>query len=378
MPTSARFDVAVLCDIQPLELLPLLATALHAGAGAGHTQGHRKKKGASQATARATPAGAAASLAARLGMLLVGTLLLLGARFWMNRDDVVEVDWSTNPANQQEPRSMRVLTKLYYNVWHAWLLIWPEKLAADWACYSIPVVEDVRDPRNLWSAGLLALLVGSTLFAVWPSPRDANAARSTSASPARSIKHFVLLCIVLTVVPFLPSCGMILNVGFVVADRLLYIPSQGVCLLVAGAVFGALERAGGALPEAGGGKPKKSGKQQPHRSTAGASKGVYAAVMILLCAVATIKTRARSAEWLNEQTLFKTAMLANPGNCRMHHNYATTLDDVLDFKEKEFHLSEAIRLWPVYGSAYTNLGVIYAKVCPHAVRFPPARRVSFA
>eukprot|EP00041_Stephanoeca_diplocostata_P020162 m.445294 g.445294 ORF g.445294 m.445294 type:complete len:107 (+) comp21493_c0_seq3:67-387(+) len=61
------------------------------------------------------------------------------------------------------------------------------------------------------------------------------------------------------------------------------------------------------------------------------------------------------------QTLFKTALDVLPGNCRMHHNYATTLDDYKDREAKEFHLKEAIRIWPEYGAAYTNLGVVYAK-----------------
>ena len=41
------------------------------------------------------------------------------------------------------------------------------------------------------------------------------------------------LALLLLVVPFLPSCNLFFHVGFVVAERILYLPSMGFCLLVA-------------------------------------------------------------------------------------------------------------------------------------------------
>jgi len=37
----------------------------------------------------------------------------------------------------------------------------------------------------------------------------------------------------LTVLPFLPASNMFFPVGFVVAERVLYMPSMGYCMLVA-------------------------------------------------------------------------------------------------------------------------------------------------
>ena len=45
----------------------------------------------------------------------------------------------------------------------------------------------------------------------------------------------------LLVFPFLPASNMLFPVGFVVAERVLYIPSMGFCLLVA-AGFGVISR----------------------------------------------------------------------------------------------------------------------------------------
>jgi len=41
------------------------------------------------------------------------------------------------------------------------------------------------------------------------------------------------MSLVLLVVPFLPASNLFFRVGFVVAERVLYLPSAGYCLLVA-------------------------------------------------------------------------------------------------------------------------------------------------
>ena len=43
------------------------------------------------------------------------------------------------------------------------------------------------------------------------------------------VQNLVFMCVVLVVAPFLPSCGLFLDVGFVVAERILYMPR---CVIV--------------------------------------------------------------------------------------------------------------------------------------------------
>ena len=48
--------------------------------------------------------------------------------------------------------------------------------------------------------------------------------------------HFyrlVLISLAMVIVPFLPAANLLVHVGFVVAERVLYLPSSGWCLLVA-------------------------------------------------------------------------------------------------------------------------------------------------
>lgn len=171
------------------------------------------------------------------------------------------------------------------------------------------------------------------------------------------------------------------------AERLLYIPSHGVCLLAAvlldgifAAVTGSGAGGGEVGNETGAGStsstssgaaaavvaatlPKKSkrGKKSSAGTgsagggggSSGSSKGdwtsargiLFAATIVFVCSVVSNKTRARSLDWNSQGRLYKTAVDMLPGNCRMHHNYATTLETG---KEREFHLREAVRLWPQY------------------------------
>lgn len=43
----------------------------------------------------------------------------------------------------------------------------------------------------------------------------------------------VILSLAMTVIPFLPATNLFIRVGFVIAERVLYLPSAGYCLLVA-------------------------------------------------------------------------------------------------------------------------------------------------
>ena len=53
----------------------------------------------------------------------------------------------------------------------------------------------------------------------------------TCCNPSR--QHVILFALSLLVLPFLPASNFFFPVGFVVAERILYLPSMGSCLLIA-------------------------------------------------------------------------------------------------------------------------------------------------
>ncbi len=68
--------------------------------------------------------------------------------------------------------------------------------------------------------------------------RANNGPNSTVDAPAVSKatcqrRGLVLLSLSLAVLPFMPAANLFFPVGFVIAERILYLPSMGFCLLVA-------------------------------------------------------------------------------------------------------------------------------------------------
>jgi len=63
-----------------------------------------------------------------------------------------------NPASFAESLSTRFMTYCYVYAFNAWLLLSPSKLCYDWQGGSIPLVENIWDPRNLATIGFFIVI----------------------------------------------------------------------------------------------------------------------------------------------------------------------------------------------------------------------------
>lgn len=73
------------------------------------------------------------------------------------------------------------------------------------------------------------------MLAVRPVPAGPNEKLLVRPVPEQSGHHqtFLLQALSLIVLPFIPASNLFFPVGFVVAERVLYVPSMGFCILVA-------------------------------------------------------------------------------------------------------------------------------------------------
>lgn len=94
------------------------------------------------------------------------------------------------------------------------------------------------------------------------------------------------------VFPFLPASNLFFYVGFVIAERILYLPSVGACLVVGAAISGCYRLA------------RRSGSRTRGRA-------VLLATAILI-AVMSAKTLVRNADWRDEESLYRSALHVNP------------------------------------------------------------------
>lgn len=248
----------------------------------------------------------------RILILLTFSMILIYARMRIMNFETPKFNKMDNPSSDSSCGWLtRILTQNFLYVLNFWLLLCPDWLCFDWALGSIQLVDSLTDLRIL---SILIFYIFSALILLKGSKT-------------------VLLSLFLVIIPFLPASGII-KVGFVIAERVLYIPSIGFSLLVA----------------IGFDRLLKSFEKL---------KLIFYCLFSFLILVMIIKTRVRSKEWSIEETLFKSALRVCPNNAKVYYNIARLATDKND-KETAFnYYHKAIELHPDYESALMNLGNLY-------------------
>lgn len=126
------------------------------------------------------------------------------------------------------------------------------------------------------------------------SQNHAASARLAFTSPA----DIVTLALALLILPFIPATNLFFYVGFVVAERVLYIPSMGFCLLVALGVDHIYRRQDSTF-----------------------RKRLVLVATGLLLLVMSARTVVRNRDWLNEENLYRSGIPVNPPKGNAHFNF---------------------------------------------------------
>lgn len=121
------------------------------------------------------------------------------------------------------------------------------------------------------------------------------------------VSNAILLSIALMVLTFLPATNLFFYVGFVVAERILYLPSVGFCLLIG--------LSGGALIDSNPSEPSKGVRQRQRHA-------IMLCISIALMAYSA-KTIVRNIDWRDEESLYRSAIHVNPpkGNFPFSHQF---------------------------------------------------------
>ncbi|KNC31187.1 Transmembrane and TPR repeat-containing protein [Lucilia cuprina] len=147
----------------------------------------------------------------------------------------------------------------------------------------------------------------------------------------------LLMALAFLTLPFLPATNLVFYVGFVVAERLLYLPSFGFCLLV-GFGFGKLiDRV-------------RTSKNPRHQQM------LILSLCLVLCALSA-RTIKRNLDWRDEESLYRSAVQINPPKAL--GNLGSVLSSQARYKEAEEVLLEAIKYRPNMADVHFNLGILY-------------------
>ncbi|KAM9754795.1 protein O-mannosyl-transferase TMTC2 [Menidia menidia] len=344
-----------------------------------------------------------------------GVVLLACRLYWMGNKPP-NFSNSDNPAADSPSLLTRTLTFFYLPAVNFWLLLCPDTLSFDWSMDALPLIRTAADWRNLYTVAFYLGLLSLAWFGLrghqtakgketngkahlYSNGRNGNtnghsyhynnhehtsnsltdshlnsygAQNGTkkppeSRTPLPTSESVVVFSLGLLVIPFLPATNLFFYVGFVIAERVLYIPSMGFCLLVAVGLRSLYVRV---------------------RRRCSRMLLLYcSAVLILLFG---IKTVLRNRDWQNEEMLYKSGIYVNPakawgnlGNvlksqgkmeeaeqayrnalyyrsnmADMLYNLGLLLQESNKFSEALHYYKLAIGSRPTLASAYLNTGII--------------------
>ncbi|XP_058047770.1 protein O-mannosyl-transferase TMTC1 isoform X5 [Ahaetulla prasina] len=146
----------------------------------------------------------------RAALVLTYVILLMYFRLWIMGGSMPAFSEQDNPASFSPYLLTRFLTYSYLLAFNAWLLLAPITLCYDWQVGSIPLVESIWDLRNFATLILafVMLLLCLHCFVAF-----------------KKLEHReILVGLLFLIFPFLPASNLFFRVGFVVAERILYMP----------------------------------------------------------------------------------------------------------------------------------------------------------
>ncbi|XP_055629787.1 protein O-mannosyl-transferase Tmtc3-like [Toxorhynchites rutilus septentrionalis] len=253
----------------------------------------------------------------RLVVLFVATVALLFARLQIMGSQLPVFTRFDNPASVASTPT-RQLTYNYLASVNLWLLLFPCDLCCDWTMGTVPLVESFSDPRNLATLGAYGLI--GVLFWVAFVQTD------------RQKSGVIVMGLAFLVLPFLPASNLFFPVGFVIAERVLYMPSMGFCLLVAYGFQLLAER--------------------------WSRKKTWACLGFLLLSH-SIKTYNRNADWESEYTIFMSGLKVNQRNAKLFNNVGHALESVGKFEQALQFFHKAVSVQEDDVGAHINVGRTY-------------------
>ncbi|CAL7943080.1 unnamed protein product [Xylocopa violacea] len=250
----------------------------------------------------------------RIFILCATSLILIISRFSIMGFKAPTFQPVDNPASFMQNVFLRMLNYSYIYCLNVWLLICPVWLCFDWSMGCIPLITSI-DNRILFVL-LFWLILGTMFVYMFNSYQD------------EFLRH-TIMGLTMLIIPFLPASNIFFNVGFVLAERTLYIPSAGYCLLLI------------------------IGLQKLYNRV---SMQYLLLAYITLISLFFARSWIRSEQWKTETTLFRSALHVCPLNAKVHYNIAKNAADAGNATFAQYEYEEALKLNPTYAQAMNNLG----------------------
>jgi tetratricopeptide (TPR) repeat protein len=217
----------------------------------------------------------------------------------------------------------RVLTAAWVQLKYAALCLWPRHLVSDYSFDAIPVARSLADPRVLGGIAFVAAL-GAAVAWGWKRCRP------------------VALAAVVWIVCFLPSANLIFPTGTIMAERLAYLPSLGVCLVIGH--FGAT-----------------IARSEARTKAARARLVIVVVVAVVAISGLAARTWMRIPDWKSNLDLALADVATTPRSAKLQAGAGMFLAESGRTVEAEEHLRRAVAIYPEYAQMHYNLAVLLAR-----------------
>ncbi|XP_054160787.1 protein O-mannosyl-transferase Tmtc3-like isoform X2 [Oppia nitens] len=268
----------------------------------------------------------------RLSVLFATTCIIIMTRLRIMGSQLPVFTKFDNPAAAVDT-PVRQLTYNFLLAMNSWLMLFPNALCCDWTMGTIPLIETYSDIRNVGTIVFYMIFC----ILVWKA----------FTSSHRQTAQVLIISLAFIVFPFLPASNLFFPVGFVIAERILYMPSFGFCML-----FGL-------------GFYRIYHKLSQDCSNAFISISMTAKKRLLVCTLVflfvchSIKTIVRNYDWESEYTIFMAGIKINKQNAKLYNNVGHALEAHNKYTEALNYFLEAVRVQPDDIGAHMNVGRTY-------------------
>ena len=188
---------------------------------------------------------------------------------------------------------------------------------------------------------------------LWPTPQAGDVDENAAANTAVLLgdRHYLLAAVLLLLLPFLPASNLLFPVGFILAERVLYMPSVGYCMLLAHLTTVVDDTAQRASPKllhysSAAADAPPSSSAQPPRSSPGAGaaecnqespgssrtsarcprpprgccfRGFGGVIFSGVVALYAWRCAVRSRDFVSEEVLYEAALSVMPRSAKMNY-----------------------------------------------------------
>lgn len=219
-------------------------------------------------------------------------------------------------------RQLYYLHLVYVNLW---LLLDPSHLVHDWRFGFVPVFDSLHYIHHLFTLLTFVLIIMFTYYCILRWHKGGN-----SDSPAA-------FGYTLMIITFLPASNLFFIVGFVVAERVLFLPSMGFCILIAFGVTKIVTCSDSSFV-------RTSTKM----------------MVVFLLLFHSVKTVNRNSKWVCGKSLYIEALKLNRHYGLMYSNLGYSFEDSDPEIAEEAHRL-AVQLAPNFSQPFRNYGALLMK-----------------